>query len=497
MEFSRGRKRNWECPETADSPEEVRKEYYERQIREILEQRRKKEIEERKRLEREREALERKKRFQEIKEKNQDAPELGVKNALGELHGEKNIESAHTKELEIKQITADELKQLMTGMSRNEARGFIKYCLRLQKERFELTDELLSDWQESYKFTKNLEPYYPELKTAETIIEGFFKKHHEARRTLLAKQAETPSGIHKHVELNKGEVKEKMHYQEQEVRARKAKAEKELEALLVEAENDFEQLKQKDGYETKRLDKEADELVRKIADKSSTISNIENTKIYEANKINELNNLDNLAYLIGALGDGSIYHNEKHYVHRVSYYQKSKEYLEKCIEPKILETFGKKGHFYFDQRHGVYFYEITLKKIYKTMKEAAGPFKDKMQPNLPKWILDGNKEVRRSFIRGFFDAEGCYYIKPNASDYRVRFGQADRFILEGVRNILIHDGFTCSAVLGPYQSKPNVKPYYELHIHGRSQVQRFHELIKPSHPNKRLLVGNKKKEIKS
>jgi hypothetical protein len=157
MEFSRGRKRNWECPETADSPEEVRKEYYERQIREILEQRRKKEIEERKRLEREREALERKKRFQEIKEKNQDAPELGVKNALGELHGEKNIESAHTKELEIKQIIADELKQLMTGMSRNEARGFIKYCLRLQKERFELTDELLSDWQESYKFTKNLE----------------------------------------------------------------------------------------------------------------------------------------------------------------------------------------------------------------------------------------------------------------------------------------------------------------------------------------------------
>jgi intein/homing endonuclease len=196
--------------------------------------------------------------------------------------------------------------------------------------------------------------------------------------------------------------------------------------------------------------------------------------------------LPRLAYLIGALADGSIYYNKEKYIYRVTYYQKSKEYLEQCIKPLINQLFGIDGHYYHDKRKDVYFYEITRKNIYQEIAKLANPFKNKEQKGIPSWIIDGNQEIHYAFIRGFFDADGFYYIEPSASDYRVRFGQASSSILEGIREILQIGGFKCSEVLGPYQSKKDVKPYFELHIHGKNQLLKFHKLIKPCHPNKQL-----------
>ena len=198
-----------------------------------------------------------------------------------------------------------------------------------------------------------------------------------------------------------------------------------------------------------------------------------------------------LAYLIGALADGSLYRNEKQYIHRVSYYQKSKEYLDHCIEPRVMFLFNKKGHYYHDTRKDVYFYEITIKSIYQAIDEACTPFKDKVDPRIPTWIKEGSENVGIAFIKGFFDAEGCYMINPRTSDYRVRFGQANHGVLQDLRDML-GTRFTCSEVLGPYQTKPEALPYYELQMHGIKQVQQFHDLIKPCHPDKQR-IGNKDK----
>ncbi|MFX1508330.1 MAG: LAGLIDADG family homing endonuclease [Promethearchaeota archaeon] len=195
---------------------------------------------------------------------------------------------------------------------------------------------------------------------------------------------------------------------------------------------------------------------------------------------------DILAYLVGALADGSIYYNPQHYIYRVTFYQKSKQYLTHCIEPCVFQLFDKQGHYYHDNRKDVYYYEVTSKAVYFEMKEAIGSFKDKNQRSIPLWIINGDKAVRHAFIRGFFDADGFYYIKPDNSDYRVRFGQADQLVLENLRDILSQEGFKCSDVLGPYQLKPNAKPYYELHVYGRNQMLRFQDLIRPCHPNKQL-----------
>ncbi|MFX1251754.1 MAG: LAGLIDADG family homing endonuclease, partial [Promethearchaeota archaeon] len=174
------------------------------------------------------------------------------------------------------------------------------------------------------------------------------------------------------------------------------------------------------------------------------------------------------------------------------YYQKSKLYLLNCIEPRIEQLFNKKGHFYFDRRKEVYFYEITSKQIFLHYQTVLESYKAETNRSVPSWIKEGDELIYNAFIRGFFDADGYYHMQPENSDYRVRFGQAEYYILKDLKDLLEKE-FECSDVLGPYQSKKNAKPYYELHIHGIKQLLKFHKIVRPCHPNKQL-GGKKPKE---
>lgn len=191
------------------------------------------------------------------------------------------------------------------------------------------------------------------------------------------------------------------------------------------------------------------------------------------------------SYLIGALADRSLYSNKRYYVNRITYYQHSREYLEHCIDPRIQYQFGKKGHFYFDRRKLVYYYEITSKALYQIYLELAESFKADENRCVPCWIQKGSKPIQYGFLSGFFDADGWYYFVPEKHDFRVRFGQAEFQVLQDIK-IMLEPKFNCSEVLGPYQSKLEAKPYYELHLHGKHQVIQFHGIIKPCHPDKQL-----------
>jgi intein/homing endonuclease len=201
--------------------------------------------------------------------------------------------------------------------------------------------------------------------------------------------------------------------------------------------------------------------------------------------MNERYKTSEFSYLIGALADGSLYHNQTEYIYRVSYYQHSKEYLLHCIEPRIIKLFNKRGHFYFDARKAVNFYEIVSKEIYNIYKEAIEEFKADIERSIPSWIQAGESKIKYAFISGFFDADGYYHILPENSDYRVRFGQSEYQVLAEIKKIL-EEEFRCSEVLGPYKSKEIAKPYYELHIHGIKQVKKFKAIIRPCHPDKQL-----------
>jgi intein/homing endonuclease len=147
--------------------------------------------------------------------------------------------------------------------------------------------------------------------------------------------------------------------------------------------------------------------------------------------------------------------------------------------------FNKKGHFYFDTRKAVNYYEVTSKEVYRVYKDAVGEFKAETKCTIPSWIKTGNSLIKHAFVCGFFDADGFYYIVPEKSDYRVRFGQSEYQVLADIKEMLEIE-FRCSEVLGPYKSKEGVRPYFELHIHGFNQLVKFKEKIKPCHPDKQL-----------
>ena len=100
--------------------------------------------------------------------------------------------------------------------------------------------------------------------------------------------------------------------------------------------------------------------------------------------------------------------------------------------------------------------------------------------------MNGNKKVKISFVKGFFDADGSYRINQKKHDYRVRFGQVDKQVIVNLKTMLENLGFETSQILGPYQYKEIGKPYYEVQMHGKSQVLKFNTMIKPCHPNKKL-----------
>ena len=125
-----------------------------------------------------------------------------------------------------------------------------------------------------------------------------------------------------------------------------------------------------------------------------------------------------------------------------------------------------------------------------------GSFKAERNRSIPEWIKKGSKAIQYGFVGGFFDADGFNYLVPKKYDFRIRLGQSEFQILQDIKEILNND-FNCSEVLGPYQSKQGVKPYFELHIYGINQVKKFHRAIKPCHPDKQLDVNQIKKHCQA
>ena len=112
------------------------------------------------------------------------------------------------------------------------------------------------------------------------------------------------------------------------------------------------------------------------------------------------------------------------------------------------------------------------------MLKASEDFKSKEVRRALEWIKYGSHGIRTSFIKGFFDADCSYSVNYDKYDYRVRFGQVDKQVILDAKEILESLRFKSSDLLGPYQYKKEVKPYYEIQIHGKHQFLRFSKIIK-------------------
>ena len=151
------------------------------------------------------------------------------------------------------------------------------------------------------------------------------------------------------------------------------------------------------------------------------------------NKISIHNNPEKLAYLIGALRDGCFIRNDSNHIYRIKIYQKNKEWIE-ILDSIIQELFGKKSTISLDVRDSVWNLMVNSKIVYQKLVEYSDfPGSQKVW-NTPKFVLNSDLEVQKSYVRGFFDSEGGVphieerKIKPK--DIRVEFTQVNKKCLE-------------------------------------------------------------------
>ena len=175
----------------------------------------------------------------------------------------------------------------------------------------------------------------------------------------------------------------------------------------------------------------------------------------------------NLAYMLGALRDGSLINSSgKHWV-RI-YDAKYSDWLEK-IAPIFENLFEIKFHIRYQKIFNEKYLDISSKPLFHILKILVGK---KIHKDVPKIIKNAALTIQKSYISGFFDAEGHV---PSAikKARRITFSQKDTNSLIFIRETLKEIGIQCGKISN-----------HTLPIFGKENMNKFYQQFKILHPEK-------------
>ncbi|MBI2667644.1 LAGLIDADG family homing endonuclease [Candidatus Woesearchaeota archaeon] len=203
-------------------------------------------------------------------------------------------------------------------------------------------------------------------------------------------------------------------------------------------------------------------------------------------ELNAKNN-SNIAYIISALRDGCFTQQNSNYIYRIRVYQKNKIWINRLSN--ILEsTFDKTPRITFDKRKGIWCLEINSKTIFKEIVKLSEYPGSQKEWKTPSWILKSSNEIIKSYIKGFFDAEGGIpHIEEREiapKDIRIHFSQGNKQSLSELKSLIERFNIKTGKVCGPYYKKGYSNPQYVLMIHGIKEMIKFYNLIGSLHPLK-------------
>lgn len=187
-----------------------------------------------------------------------------------------------------------------------------------------------------------------------------------------------------------------------------------------------------------------------------------------------------LAYLIGSLRDGSlpeVYNNQ----YEIQFSQQNTEWLEHVIIPLIEDVFKIKTvvKSYGDQTPRV---KIYSKPIYIFIKEIfEHPERLQVTWEVPTLIRNSPAEIKKWFIRGFFDSEGEINIRQKRLVIHHSWNGQNPIVLEQLQKILLNDFKIESKISKPHKEKNF--PSFDLII-SKQNVWLFYKKIGTSHPEK-------------
>lgn len=166
----------------------------------------------------------------------------------------------------------------------------------------------------------------------------------------------------------------------------------------------------------------------------------------------------NLAYMLGALRDGSLINsNGKHWV-RI-YDKKYSDWLEK-IAPIFENLLEIKFHIRYQKKFNEKYLDISSKPLLHFLKILVGK---ELHKDVPKLIKNAELTIQKSYISGFFDAEG--HVPSNIKKARrITFSQKDKSSLMFIKATLEKINIKCGKISNhtlPIFGKENMNKFYE------------------------------------
>lgn len=196
-----------------------------------------------------------------------------------------------------------------------------------------------------------------------------------------------------------------------------------------------------------------------------------------------------IAYILGAMRDGSFIRNKTYGIHRIMVYQKNKIWIER-VSALFEISFGKKPTIQKDNRDNVWSLMVNSVEIFRSLVKIGEYNGNQKDWNTPSFIIKAHPEVKKEYIKGFFDAEGGVphiekrRIEPK--NIRIHFTQSNKKCLEEIKQMIEFFGIKTGRVCGPYYKKGYSDPIHRLKIHGISKVAKFNKIIGSMHPEKQI-----------
>lgn len=187
-----------------------------------------------------------------------------------------------------------------------------------------------------------------------------------------------------------------------------------------------------------------------------------------------------LSYLIGSLRDGSlpeVYNNE----YEIQFSQLNIDWLETVITPLIEKIFGirVKVTSYGDQTPRIRIYSKPIYIFIKNFFEH--PERLQVSWEIPNLIRSSPAEIKKWFIRGFFDSEGEINIRQKRLTIHHSWNGEIPLVLKQLHEILYQDFNIKSKISKPHKEKNF--PSFDLRM-DKENALLFYQNIGTSHPEK-------------
>ena len=114
---------------------------------------------------------------------------------------------------------------------------------------------------------------------------------------------------------------------------------------------------------------------------------------------------NDLSYLVGAMRDGGVHYDINNNAYKIHFEQQEKEYLKNEIQPRLERLFGLSTKIEL-RKDGVHQIQMASKPIYLLFSKLFEARQIQQFWDTPQLIKNAPKQIKKEYIRGFYDAEG-------------------------------------------------------------------------------------------